>query len=47
MMYVFSAAGREWMNVVDTPNGAGDGSKVMDAYNRGHYYVPAQGNACE
>jgi len=31
--------GRDWITAVDTPNDAGDGSKVMDAYNQGHYHV--------
>ena len=31
--------GRDWMSVVDTPSDAGDGSKVLDAFRQGHYYV--------
>jgi FtsP/CotA-like multicopper oxidase with cupredoxin domain/ABC-type tungstate transport system permease subunit len=31
--------GRDWMSIVDTPDDAGDGSKVMDAFHQGHYYV--------
>ncbi len=31
--------GQEWMNVVDTPSDAGDGSKVLDAWESRNYYV--------
>eukprot|EP01045_Picozoa_sp_COSAG04_P010943 COSAG04_NODE_689_length_11142_cov_6.664041_2_plen_936_part_00 len=31
--------GREWIVEVDTPHDAGDGSKVVDAFRAGHYFV--------